>query len=602
MPAVVLGVDGAQGYYIPTGDSSYAEPSIAYSYGNTTIDKAPNLAGISACASDTFDADSLTFDLTASQNVNCWPWTNQVLAMVRTKYTTTATDTSSCKRGIDALGFLQWLYANTLINTLTDTEDIQFAPGVSPAVQAAYIAALDSVTCDGETLLITLPTDWSLTSAIGAFVDAMSVLGLLGCAVAAVLVWYHRAHPVIRSASPLFLLMSIGGVALLFVAGFLLVAPVTSASCSAFSWSLNFGLMLCFAPLFAKTYRIYRIFGRKKLSVVQLSNRKLFLYVVCMLSIEAVLLAVWQGVGPIAPLVSDVTTTQSNSAGNLIINQYTQCGVPEGVSMTLFALVLVEKGVLFVFGALMAFTTRKVSSTFNESQGISLSIYNVCFTIGIISPIIIVVSAMGDVLTLLLAFALLWIAYFTGSILFIPKLMTIYMRTNGKDDVNNSVIGSSSSSSGFQFVSLAAFSTLPLLLSYLAALKKHVEQVEIRVTKLRTNKAGGLQSSFASPTGAHRAPISQRQTSAVSAIISPNALSAASRSHSCHNEESVLHPAGVIASDEVVSSHKRSQLAASGGSWAQHTTTGLRPRAASASVTEKEERTTTAEGIESADG
>ena len=460
-------------------------------------------------------------------------------------------------------------------------------------------AALDSVTCDGETLLITLPTDWSLTSAIGAFVDAMSVLGLLGCAVAAVLVWYHRAHPVIRSASPLFLLMSIGGVALLFVAGFLLVAPVTSASCSAFSWSLNFGLMLCFAPLFAKTYRIYRIFGRKKLSVVQLSNRKLFLYVVCMLSIEAVLLAVWQGVGPIAPLVSDVTTTQSNSAGNLIINQYTQCGVPEGVSMTLFALVLVEKGVLFVFGALMAFTTRKVSSTFNESQGISLSIYNVCFTIGIISPIIIVVSAMGDVLTLLLAFALLWIAYFTGSILFIPKLMTIYMRTNGKDDVNNSVIGSSSSSSGFQFVSLAAFSTLPLLLSYLAALKKHVEQVEIRVTKLRTSKASNARTSFASPTTAHHPTMSPRQPSTASALLSPHALSANSRTQF---EESVLQPPGAAASDEAVPPQKRPQLVSSGGSWAQHTTTGLRTRAVSNSAADKEERSIVSEQSQLADG
>jgi hypothetical protein len=34
---------------------------------------------------------------------------------------------------------------------------------------------------------------------------------------------------------------------------------------------------------------------------------------------------------------------------------------------------------MFVFGALMAFTTLKVSSTFNESGGITLAIYNVCY-------------------------------------------------------------------------------------------------------------------------------------------------------------------------------------------------------------------------------
>ena len=240
----------------------------------------------------TFDASTLMFDMTASRNTQCWPWSNQVLAMVRTEYTRTATDSSSCKRGIDTSQFLRWLFTDDNIVTPTNTEDIQFAASLSSAVRAAYIAALDSVRCDTETLLITLPTEWSLAVAISAFVEALSAVGLFGCAVAAVLVWFHRAHPVIRSASPLFLLMSIAGAALLFVASFLLVAPVTAASCSAFSWSLNFGLMLCFAPLFAKTYRIYRIFGRKKLSVVQLSNRKLLLVLLGMLIIEAVLMAV----------------------------------------------------------------------------------------------------------------------------------------------------------------------------------------------------------------------------------------------------------------------------------------------------------------------
>ena len=597
IPPLVLGLTGGMGYFIPNGDSEFGVPTMPYTRNNVTVDTVASPDGISACASDTFDAATLTFDLSASQNAQCWPWTGQVVAMVRTQYTSTATTgTSSCSRGLDALRFLQWLYTNENIDTLTDNEDIQFAPTVAPAVQAAYLAALDSVTCDGTTLLITLPTDWSLTSAIAIFVQLLSAMGLIGCAVAAVLVWFHRAHPVVRSASPLFLLMSIGGVALLFVAGFLLVAPATAASCSAFSWSLNFGLMLCFAPLFAKTYRIYRIFGRKKLSVVQLGNRKLFLLVLVMLSVECVLMAAWQGVGPVAPLVADITSSTTNSAGHPIINQYVQCGVRSGASMVMFAVVCVEKGVLFVFGALMAFTTRKVSSTFNESQGISLSIYNVCFTIGIISPIVIVVSAVGDVLTLLLVFALLWIAYFTGGILFVPKLATIYYHTNGKDEVNTSMLAtSSSSSSGFQFVSLAAFSTLPLLLSYLAALKKHVEQVEARVAKLRTNKASiASPSAFASPTLSHRPTISLRQPapSAASAILSPNALSA-SRSHS---ENYVLQSPGATSSDEPPPAQKRQPLAASGGSWTQHATSTLRPRTVSASVEEKEERQTGAVG------
>ena len=591
IPSLVLGLVGGQGYFINDGDSDCGVPTMPYTRNSGSVDTVANTDGISACASDTFDAATLTFDLGASQKAQCWPWSSQVVAMVRTQYTSKATDTSSCSHGIDTLQFLQWLFTQTEMDTLTNVEDIVIAASLSPAVQAAYIAALDSVTCDGETMLVTLATHWTLTAGIADFVQALSAIGLVGCAMAAALVWHHRAHPVIRSASPLFLLLSIGGVALMFTAGFLLVATATASTCSAFSWTVNVGLMLCFAPLFAKTYRIYRIFGRKKLSVVQLSNRKLLLIVLCMLLVEAVLMAVWQGVGPIAPLSRDVTGSTINAAGNLDIQEYVQCGVPDGPSMVAFAVVCVEKGLLFVFGALMAFSTRKVSSTFNESQGISLSIYNVCFTVGIITPIIVVVSAVGDVLTLLLAFALLWIAYFTAGILFVPKLMTIYYHTRGKDQVNASVAASSLSSSGFEFLSLAAFSTLPLLLSYLAALRKHVEQVEARVTKLRSNK-----SSIAKPSSITTPPTKSRPTaslrpsapSVTSAIVSPSAQSA---SHS-NSERSVLQAPGAIASDDASPAQKRVLLTASSGSWAQHTSPGLRARTVNVSVEKKEESKT----------
>ena len=262
----------------------------------------------------------------------------------------------------------------------------------------------------------------------------------------------------------------------------------------------------------------------------------------------------------------------------------------------MFAVVCVEKGVLFVFGSLMAFTTRKVSFTFNESQGISLSIYNVCFTIGIVSPIIVVVGAVGDVLTLLLVFALLWIAYFTGSILFVPKLMTIYFHTNGKEEVNNSVI-SASSSSGFQFVSLASFSTLPLLLSYLAALKKHVDQVEARVAKMRNNKSSTASpSTFVSPTQSSRPANNQQQgsASAVSTIPSPHVLSA-SRSHS---QDLVLQTTGAANADDRTVARRRTRLATTSGSWVQHASTQQLSCTVGAVVERNKEEWSTAEELD----
>ena len=490
MPSLVLGTTGGQGYYQANGDSSYGLITIPMPRNGITTDTFSDLNGITACASDSWNPKSLTFDLYNSQNPNCWAWPSQAVALIRKTYTSTATDATSCDRGLDALQYLYWLFSNTQVDALIGPVNVVRFSGLTPAIQQAYIDALDAVTCDGQTLLITLPTIWALNGGVSAFAQAMCLLGVVMCFVVAAAVVHSRHHPVVRSASPPFLLMSVAGVTILFVSGFLLVSTASAAMCSGVSWLVMAGLQFTFAPLFAKTWRIYRIFGRKKLSVVQISNKKLMVIVLSILAIDAILMAIWQGMGPLQPIITTINST--SSAGKLIINQYTQCGVAPGNATTLFAVICVEKGVLFLFGALMAFSTRRVSSTFNESQGISLSIYNVCFTIGIISPIIIVISAVGDVLILLLVFALLWIAYFTGGILFVPKLMTIYYHHDGVDGSVNSITASSgNSSSGYQFLSLAALSTVPVLQGYLASLQKHVAQVETKLNSLRKTAGGG---------------------------------------------------------------------------------------------------------------
>ena len=483
VPSVVQGTVGAQGYFQANSDPSYGTVAIPYSRNGQVTDTVADLAGIAACAQDTWDPVSLTFSPDSSANSNCWPWHVELVAMVRTAYTSTAVDTSSCERGLDSLQFLYWLITQQQVTSLVNSQDIVKTPALSPDILAAFIGALDGITCDGRTLLITLPTIWAISPGVSAFAQALCSIGLILCFVICGLIVYHRAHPVIRSASPMFLLMSVVGVVLLFSSGYVMVAPASDASCSVLAWLLLLGLQLTFAPLFAKTWRIYRIFGRKKLSVVQITNRRLLLVVGAILVVDVVLLAVWQAFGSLSALTRTVTST-SGTDSTVVLNEYTQCGVASGTAQSAFVVMCIETGLLFVFGALMAFTTRRVSSTFNESSGISLSIYNVCFTVGIITPIILVVSAVGDVLTLLLIFALLWIAYFTTGILFIPKLMKIYYHADGAQELNPSK-AASSSSSGYQFLSLAALSSVPQLQSYVMALEKHLVQAQGRLVALK---------------------------------------------------------------------------------------------------------------------
>ena len=500
IPSLVAGTTGSLGVMQATGSDAYGWVTITDLRDGVWANTTATIADMAACALDTLDLAAFNQPgnplllSPGSSNPNCYRATQQVVVITRATYSSAATDASSCTHGFDSLSFLQWFYTTPDIDVLTNSVDEARVSTLSADALAVSLQVINSATCDGQTMLITPPLEWSLSGAVFAFVTVMSSVGLLACVAMGGFVFAYRAHPMIRSASPLFLLLSISGVALLFSAGYPLVATVTVASCTTFSWLVNIGLMLTFAPLFAKTWRIYRIFGRKKLSVVVISNKRLLAMVGCFLLVEVTVMGVWQGIGNLQPVVNEVQTSSTVSstvsaiAARLVVDEYVQCGVPDGGAKSMFVLVCVEKALLFAWGAVTAFTTRKVSSTFNEAAGISIAIYNVCFTIGIIAPIILVIGAVGDPLNILLAFALLWIAFFTSGVLFGPKVMVITAGT--KEQINPSLIASSgNSSSGYQFLSLAAMSTTAVLQGYLSALEKHLEQVRDKLAKLKKRQS-----------------------------------------------------------------------------------------------------------------
>jgi len=440
----------------------------------------PDINGMMACAYDTFNPLTMTFDLTKSKNTSCYPSTQQFVAIVRKQYYSgsSVTNASSCTRGLDALEMLQWLFTNKDIDALTNSVNIGRLSNVA-GVENAYINALNGAVCDNETLLITLPIIWSLSSGLQGFGFAAAIIGfVLTSLLMAFTIVYHR-HPIIRSSSPMFMLISLFGVMLLFIGAVALVTAVSDASCSTLSWLINLGIIVTFAPLFAKTWRIYRIFGRRKLSVVKISNRKLLFIVIVLFAMETIIMIVWQALSPLQPIIA---STMEGSPSR--VHQYEQCGV-EGDGSAMFAVVAVEKGVLLLFGALMAFSTRRVSSQFNESSQIALAIYNVVFSIGIIAPIIVVINATGDVLTALLLFVLLWIAFFTACILVIPKALHILSPQSAEQNNNSVAASSGNSQSGYSFLSMDILSTVAVATGYLAALRKHIEGVEKHISSMK---------------------------------------------------------------------------------------------------------------------
>ena len=254
VPALVLGIPGAIGYMQIVGNPSYGAPDILVQPGvvaNST------LAGLTACVANVFDAATLTVDFNDSPDPTCWPTSQQLVTLIRKRYYSTATNTSSCKRGLDALQYLQWLFTDDNITPLLEASNFLRIPSAAfPQVPPAYVAALDSVLCDDTTLLITLPTVWSTSVIVSSFVSALSGLGILLTVAVICLIGLYYRHPAIRSSSPPFVLLSMLGIICLFVSAIVLVSPPAEDTCKALNWLWNLGFDLTFAPLFAKTWRI----------------------------------------------------------------------------------------------------------------------------------------------------------------------------------------------------------------------------------------------------------------------------------------------------------------------------------------------------------
>ena len=139
-----------------------------------------------------------------------------------------------------------------------------------------------------------------------------------------------------------FLSTTLVGLCVLFMAGVFLSLPPSAATCSALGWTANLGFMLTFAPLLAKTYRVYRIYAGDKLTVTKISNRRVAALIGGMLAVEVLLLSVWQAVSPLQPLL--ITRMVGYPAAP---HDYVQCSV-SGQGLALSLVLAGEKAALLL--------------------------------------------------------------------------------------------------------------------------------------------------------------------------------------------------------------------------------------------------------------
>lgn len=190
---------------------------------------------------------------------------------------------------------------------------------------------------------------------------------------------------------------------------------------------LCFGFTLAFEALFAKTYRVHKIFNAKLLGNVKVTDFELFQIVLVFLVVDTVMIIAWFETDPLHRQVHKFPQ-YINPANNdeIIIEWYETCNsnyMPEWIAgMYLY------KGITLFWGAWLAYQTRNVEiPALNDSKWIGMSIYNVTIVCITMLPVMPFISYHPTVWFAYAGSGICLMATGVLGLIFFPKVWTVLM-------------------------------------------------------------------------------------------------------------------------------------------------------------------------------
>ena len=196
----------------------------------------------------------------------------------------------------------------------------------------------------------------------------ISLLCLLVTLVTTAIYITHKENRLVKASGRELCFVILAGIALCFIVPFLFIAKPNDPVCYSRNLIIGLALAMCYAPLFMKINRIYRIFTSARSSVARpplVTPRMQLLLTLALVSIQLMFTALWF----IAKPVHAKETYYSNRE-ELIL----ECKVDE----LSFSVNLCYVMVLMVLCTAYAFKTRTFPKNFNDSKYIGITMYITC--------------------------------------------------------------------------------------------------------------------------------------------------------------------------------------------------------------------------------
>ncbi|XP_072047142.1 gamma-aminobutyric acid type B receptor subunit 1-like [Amphiura filiformis] len=218
-----------------------------------------------------------------------------------------------------------------------------------------------------------------------------------------------------------------GGVDTKFVS-----ASFKTICCQLNVWVLSIGFVLSYGSMFSKTWRVYQVAAFKTPKRKVITDHLLYTMVFLLLLFDVGILTAWQVVDPMKLVVKELYKREDPTTPNQLVSPYIELCKSDYILYWLLAL-YIYKGFLLIFGAFLAWETRKVTiDALNDSKFIGISVYNVIILCTIGVTVSFLIGDDPEALYLFISGIIIFCNTVTLFVIFIPKIISVWKCPEGE--------------------------------------------------------------------------------------------------------------------------------------------------------------------------
>jgi hypothetical protein len=269
---------------------------------------------------------------------------------------------------------------------------------------------------------VIVPQNPDLSYAVACVFFGISIIEIIVCLVLLVIFALNMDSRIVRQSGALLNVTMLVGTLMLSIAQLLTCLGNTDALCVLVLYFFRTGFMLLMSCLLLKNFRIYRIFGNKKATALNITELYLFGWVLLITGVYVGVITVF-----VAVFGFDAVLIQSTKD---YFYQFIKCRIPFTTWNFIFEIFLeVTIVCLLVMTLILAWLTRRVHSDYSESKSLATFAGIVAIVLVILVPLSLTLGDESDsqiIRFVIQSEFILIIVVSSLGLLFIPKTIMIF--------------------------------------------------------------------------------------------------------------------------------------------------------------------------------